>query len=42
MYLFIRYKEDIPNNSLCINIIFDDIFFASPGVKAILFKDRYY
>jgi hypothetical protein len=42
MYLFVRHKEDIPNNSLCINTIFDDILFASPGVKAILFKDRYH
>ena len=39
MYLLVRHKEDIPNDVLCVNTVFDNILFSSIKVKAILFKD---
>jgi hypothetical protein len=39
MYLLVRHKEDIFNDALYTNTVFDDILFSSIKVKAILFKD---
>jgi hypothetical protein len=39
MYLLVRHKEDIPNDVLYANTVFDDILFSSTRVKAILFED---
>ena len=41
-YLFVRYKEYIPNDTFRANAIFDNILVSSPGIETVWFKDGYH
>jgi hypothetical protein len=42
MYLFVWYKEYIPNDMFCVNAIFDNILVSSLRIETIWFKDSHH